>query len=295
MSEEQKKKTDYTFILSMVAIVILAVYFFISRMDEFNLSAYLQQTGEGLLAQMTDTAGKKELQEDYERLIKRIENKDIDPRKVEYLAANLINLKQAGEKLDEATVRVVFDNALKVIEESDSIIISVGNEEKWMALNTRMKYIYNLEKELKSPEFTDKASGNSGTFSYAVDDSLKIIIDDRLKGDLLNSQSTKIKIELQKLQEEKLLQWSKDFEKKKTAKNTEIQNRIKVIHKNLENKKSQISIELSEAHADAIIAAENDSNKTYIFNYSFSDSPMVAPIILPPPPPKEVQTRKPLK
>ncbi len=264
-----EKKPDFSFVASLIIIIIVALYFGMDFFQKSNLSEYLEKTGNELLSKITDQNDRKSLEKSYAELLAKIEKKEISAKKAEQLAANLINLKQAKDHLNTEELRVILMSTLHNAEKKDSlkILVESRNNERWLVLNERIENIQRFEKGLVETQLEDRPLNNSGSFDYAVDDSLHIIADDRYKGELIQSRPGEYKDEIIVLEQEHLLKWTKDL-------NEHLAQELKMVKKNIaltKFKEKRLNIS-SPIHPEAskfisISTAGSDSLIEFHFNF----------------------------
>ena len=265
---EKVKQYDFSFIVSLIIIVFVALYFGIDMFNRSNLSEYLEKTGNELFAKIVDQNVRTSLQDNYAEILKKIDNKEISPEKVEQLTANLINLNLSKEYLDPEELRVVFQSTLDKAKIGDSLNAFVETyDDRWHILNERVVSIEHFEDELGKVKLEDRALNGSGVFEYAVDDSLHIIADDRLKSELAVSPTTRAN-KIVVLELGKNLKWTKDLKDQLTRGRKMIKEKIArlKISKNEKNIASAHSSALS--HELSIMSNALDSVIELEFNFN---------------------------
>ena len=275
-----EKKHDFSFIASLIIIIIVALYFGVDLFKKSNLSEYLEKTGNELFAKIVDNNERTSLQESYAKILKKIENKEISPAKVEHLTANLINLKMAQEYLNPEELRAVllatFNKA--GLKDSLNIMVEPIDNEKWIELNDRVHNIERFEHGIIKAQLADRAENSSGVFEYAVDDSLHIIVDDRFKGELVVPQPSEYANEIIVLEQERLLKWSKDLEKQLSREREEIKKNIAILK--LKENNLNISTSVSSNLSDALIITTNNLDSVIELQFNFSTPAEVSDSII---------------
>ena len=256
-----EKKTDYTFIISLVAIIIVAVYLYINRFGETNITQYLQKTGQELLARVTNTKERDKLEKSYSELLSKIEKQEVSPKSVEYLTANLINLKQMQKSLNPDEIKLIFEAAIDSIG-NVKVKRELDSEQEWFALQKKINDINKLENQVN--KIRTEGSAKSFSFSYTFDDSLNIIIDQQLKDDLLKGKRDQAFKELINLEKQKAVKWKKDVEFDQQKKVNEIKKKLELLDKELKNINStvKVSIDIASEKDPSVSISSPDSSET---------------------------------
>jgi len=268
IAQASENKTDYSFIASLIIIVVVALYFGVDIFQRSNLSGYLEKTGNELFAKIIDQQDRLELEKSYAELLDKIDKKEISPEKAEELASNLINLKLAKEHLNEEELKVFLQTTLNNATDSLEIMVESGNNDRWLVLNEKVNNIERFEKGLLEVQLADRGLNSSGTFEYAVDDSLHILADDSYKGDLFMAHSSDYADEIIVLEKERNLKWSRDLKEHLTKEREVIRKNI-ALFKAMESR-INISTSISSDAAQTVLITTNDSDKVIEFKFNFN-------------------------
>lgn len=213
MNNFAQKNPDYIFVASLIAIIIVAVYLALDRFENKNISSYLLKTGQNLLAQIDNRDERQNLEADYNEFLEKVNDREIDPAKVEQFVSSMINLNQARDKIDKKTFKYIFETTLKDVAKPDSIKKYYSeNDKRWANLQKRLMDLNNFEKQLNVIEKKVPAFKKDYDFSYAVDDTLNIVINEKLKDDLKKLKEIELSKKLKQLEKEKILKWQKQVE-----------------------------------------------------------------------------------
>ena len=208
MSKLSSQKPDYVFIASLVAIIFVAVYLAMDRFKDAHIPDFLREKGQGLLAQINNRQERETLRSEYNKFIKKVEEREVDPAKVEQFVSSIINLNQAKENLNEQEFAYILQKNLERAVKADTVEwIHKENAEKWKKLQQRLQDIYVFENKIKQAEQIKPELKKSYTFSYTIDDTLNIIIDEQFKDNLV--KQAELARELNRLEKDKTLKWQK--------------------------------------------------------------------------------------
>jgi hypothetical protein len=207
MNNLAQDKPDYIFIVSLIAIIFVAIYLAMDRFKDAQISDFLREKGQELLAQIDNQKQRKELQSEYDQFVEKVAQQEVPPEEVERFVSGMINLNQAKEKLNKDEFTNIFEKNLATAAEAKPVK-SAYNNEKWQKLQQRLKDIIVFEKKIEEAQLNKPELKNSNTFSYAIDDTLNIIINEQLKDSF--TKQHELSAELQRLEKEKALKWQKE-------------------------------------------------------------------------------------
>jgi hypothetical protein len=195
--------------VSLVAIIFVAVYLAMDRFKDYQVSDFLNQKGQELLAQIDNQRKREVLQSEYNSFVNKVAEQEVNPEKVERFVSGMINLNQAKEKLNKDEFAHIFENNLaKAIQKDSMDAYDSKNNEKWQRLQRRLKDIVVFEQKVKEADLQQANIKNSYSFSYTIDDTLNIIINEELKDNL--SKQAELGRELERLEKDKALKWQKE-------------------------------------------------------------------------------------
>lgn len=222
------KRPDFSFIASLVIIVIVAFYLGMDFFEKSNISDYLEKTGNELFAKIVDQNERAIVQKSYTELLEKIEGQEISPEKVGRFAAAVINLKLAKDHLNTEELIVILRSTLHEAATGDSFAIMVESidNERWLALNEKVQNIERFEAGLAEAQLESEVLNNLDALVYAIDDRLGIIADESYKGDLRKSHSTKHAAEIFLLEQEHRIKWSKNLKE-------HLSQEVEIIKKNI--------------------------------------------------------------
>jgi hypothetical protein len=211
MSNLSQKKPDYVFIASLIAIIFVAIYLAMDRFKDAHIPDFLHQKGQELLAQISNRQERETLRTEYNKFIKKVEEREVDPQKVEQFVSSIINLNQAKGNLNQDEFAYIFQKNLERAVEADTVDrIFRENPERWKKLQQRLQDISVFEEKIKHAEQVKPEQTKSYSFSYTIDDTLHILIDQQFKDNLV--KQAELAKELKRLEKEKTLKWQKQSE-----------------------------------------------------------------------------------
>lgn len=218
MSKATSQKPDYLFYASLIVIVGLVVFLAMDRFKDTQISDYLKATGQKLLARIEDSNERRDMQAEYNSFLKKVEEHEINPAKVEQFISKMNNLDQTKDSLNYTAFVNILQSNLKEVTKPDTINIKLNeNDKKWADLNKRLIQINILETKVN--DALKNKSNKSYTFTYTLDSTLNIILDEGFKDQIDKVQQAELAAELKQFEKEKILKWEKEVEIKKKAAN----------------------------------------------------------------------------
>ena len=209
MNNFAQKKPDYVFIASLVAIIFVAIYLAMDRFQDSEIASYLQQKGQELLAEIENPEERENLQSDYNEFIEKVSDREVDPEKVEQFVSSIINLNQSKQKLNKDEFANIFERNLKRAVQTDTVKrVYRENNERWKKLQDRLLDLNIFEEKVKEVAVAKPELQKSYSFSYTIDDTLNIVINEGFKDNLVKQDE--LAKELKRLEEENALIWRKE-------------------------------------------------------------------------------------
>jgi hypothetical protein len=191
----KKTWSNITLGLSLVFICGISIYFILQKIKGENINTYLDFLGNKLLAMVPEKQKKDEVAVLYDRFKQQVEDKKVEPAEVERFAAEILNLGNIADsmrmkKVEETMARTLGIPEAMIAENGQSLdkrthrgeLAHRANEQKWLELEQRLKKIYQFEENLKNNQ-KEKELIDRGLFKY--DSNLHIIVDGRLREELL--------------------------------------------------------------------------------------------------------------
>jgi len=247
MNNLAQKKPDYVFIASLIAIIFVAVYLAMDRFKDSDISSYLHQKGQELLAQIDNQEERENLQTEYNQFIEKVTDREVDPEKVEQFVSSIINLNQAKDNLNKDEFVYLFHKNLQKVVQADTVQkVYDETNERWNKLQERLLDLNVFEEKVKEAAVSKSELKNSYTFSYTIDDTLNIIISEDFKENMVNQ--VELAKELKRLENENTLKWHKEADA--------ILEKQKALHKVL------IKLEEAEAAMSVIAIGKDTVNVT---------------------------------
>ncbi len=226
----------------LVTITITGVIFWLVFLDKESKSDIMEYSltllGDKLMAMVPDNSDKSSVKNFYDSFVKQAKAKEIAPKQVEYVVANIFNLSNLDTMLTpeqaEAVLKYSLEASLKLerIEDQfkDSIAtsekVSVSrlqgvvaakhfSPEKWDDLGIRIQELNNVNDELKRAmkEHSLKMKEKHLQMHYRIDKGLRLTIDPQLREKFRQKKYRRLSKKLRKMEEKDLVEWRKNFRK----------------------------------------------------------------------------------
>ena len=233
MNSPSSRRPDYLFFASLIIIIGVAVFLAMDRFTNSEIYDYLNDTGQRLITEIKDKKERQNLQEQYNTFLKKVEEREINPSKVEQFISKINNLSQKKEELNNDAFVYILQTNLNDVTQPDTIQQNyIINDKKWADLQQRLIEINIIETEVKDALNAKSNDTNQYTFSYTLDDTLNIILNENLKEQINKINQVELSEEIKRFEKEKILKWQKKEEiiKEDEAKLREEIAKIKATH-----------------------------------------------------------------
>jgi len=200
---------------SLVVLILTTAIFwlvFLDKQSKHDVLEYsLSLLGDDLMAMVPEAADKKPVQELYDRFLQKTRQGKVEPKQVEYVAANIMNLSNAETEITpeqaEAILQLSLDDSL------ESIMEPYFSSEQRKSLGERIKTIYEFNNDMKGymEDYTANQEKRQGQIKYRIEGNLKIAIDNDLKEEFDRKKFKRMAKELKQLEKERIVEWKENF------------------------------------------------------------------------------------
>jgi hypothetical protein len=239
----KKNMNNIMLSLSLIFIFSISIYFIVQWIRSENINHYLDLLGNKLLAMVPENKKKDEVAQMYDKFKQQVEEKKVAPEKVEKVAVEILNLKNREDSLSLHQVEKAMQMALNIpkgvdpevlkhggLESGDAVTPLPPNERKWRDLRDRLKNAYIFEENLKKHQ-RERDIHDRLFFQY--DSNLQIIIDSRLRQELLHGVDQALIESIKELEKQKVLVWRDNYEQLLEKKMQALNDSLKKIELNL--------------------------------------------------------------
>lgn len=210
----------------LVVLIITAAIFWLVFLDKQSKQDVLEYSlsllGDDLMAMVPEGEGKKPVQELYDRFLQKAKQGKVEPKQVEYVAANIMNLSNAETEITPEQAEAILQLSLSSPERIERIgadkhetIIEEPyfSSEERKSLGKRLKTLHEFNSDMKSymKDYTAKQEKRQRQIHYRIEQDLKIAMDTDLKAEFDRKKFKRMAKELKQLEKEKILEWKENF------------------------------------------------------------------------------------
>ncbi len=216
------KKIGFFLVVLIVTAAIFWLVFLDKQSKQDVLEYSLNLLGDDLMAMVPEGEGKKPVQELYDRFLQKAKQGKVEPKQVEYVAANIMNFSntettitpqqaeailQLSISFPERIERIADDSLEQIVEEP------YFSDEERKSLGERIKTLYEFNSDLKSymKDYTAKQEKRQRQIHYRIEEDLKIAMDTDLKAEFDRKEFKRVAKEMKQLEKEKILEWKENF------------------------------------------------------------------------------------
>ena len=209
----------------VVLILTAAIFwlFFLDKQSKQNVLEYsLSLLGDDLMAMVPEGADKKPVQELYDSFLQKTKQGKVEPKQVEYVAANIMNLSNAETEITPEQAEAILQLSLS----SPERIERIGEEtheplteephfssEERKSLGERLKTLHEFNSEMKEAmrDYAPKQEKRQRQIHYRIEGDLKIAMDKNLKAEFDRDEFKQMAKELKQLEKERIFEWKENF------------------------------------------------------------------------------------
>lgn len=241
-NESFRKILRVTGIIVFIGIGLIPLYQRFVEPQIDNINRYAEMLGGQLLSMVPESKGKEDLAQSYNEFMEKVKNREIEPERVEKVAAGILNASSTNQTLSPEEAEAILAVALYVPEaDSTTTVINVNPPPKaprpvqeWAEAGERVKYAFDFQEKVKEKHKSmPEAAPIPRIMNFQFSDGLKIVIDSNIKSELKSKDLEEIAIEVERLEAENLVKWEEDY-----LENMEI--RFKKLEKSLEKMRLEL-------------------------------------------------------
>jgi len=210
----------------LVVLILTAAIFWLVFLDKQSKQDVLEYSlsllGDDLLAMVPEGEGKKPVQELYERFLEQTKQGKVEPKQVEYVAANIMNLSNTETEITPEQAAAILQLSLSSPERIERMGEDTPEpimEEPYFSskernsLGERIKTLHEFNSDLKDfmKDYTGKQEKQQRQIHYRIEGDLKIAMDNDLKAEFDRKKFKRMNKELKQLERERILEWKENF------------------------------------------------------------------------------------
>ena len=196
----RKKLRDVSFSIVVVFLVAIGVYWLMEQLEKDYLDQYISILGEKLVAMVQEGTEKTAVKDIFDQFRNDVGNDLVSPEQVEQVAADILNIDNLTDSISFVEAQAILEPPLPPVPPAKGI--SKGESKAWRELEQKLERVYRFEERAKFiPEL-----------KFQVDNNLKIILDEKSKELIANSEHKHIVVDLRELENENSLVWIKELD-----------------------------------------------------------------------------------
>lgn len=226
---------------AILVLVVSAGFYWLIFMNKSQkqdtLDYAMDLLGKKLMAMVQNDADKKPVQEMFDKFSQDARERKVDPEKIEYVAASILNLSNSESTLTpeeaETILNLPFIPLAKIESEpADSIALPIKKHkdlpgpppppppdrsippEEWKELGERIKSLDEFNTELRRTigNLTDHQKEMHRHLKFRIEKDLKIAMDAQLKAKLDQLKFGRLAKEMKRLERDRMLEWRENYE-----------------------------------------------------------------------------------
>lgn len=240
-----KKSLRMAGVILVLGIGAVATYQLAYQSKIGALDKYMVLLGDKLMNMVPEGSGKQALASYYDDFISRVKNREIEPERVERVAAVILNAanthqtitpQQAESLIKVAAYHPMPDTMEAVYPHPEAA--KPAHPQDWESLGERLKSVYEFNEEMlkKTKTFTEKQSQLAENIRFQVENGLKVIVNAREEADISNNTLGQLSAEIQNLEKQKLIIWQKDFKEQMETQMKQMQEQLEQVQSEIENR-----------------------------------------------------------
>jgi len=207
------KVRDLGFILSLVLIIIIAIWLGYEKIQTNGIDLYLTKIGQNLLELIPEGKDKEEAADLYADFLGKVKNREIEPEKVEELTAKIINLTYSDSIVDPRQIIKVMeiDTSVQPWPEKEKDFVFVETEpdseqvRQWERLEKRLQAVITFEESVM--ERAKKHERIAEKFHFEMTEGLKIKLRRDHIREMKRRENPELRESIENLEKMKMIAW----------------------------------------------------------------------------------------
>jgi hypothetical protein len=241
-------------IIIFIGIGLIPIYqrFVEPQIDHIN--QYAELLGNKLLAMVPEGSGKENLAQQYQEFLEKVKKREVEPERVERVAAGILNASNAAEMLTPKQGEAILHLAFYTPPADSTNVAAAVNPlpetpamEEWAKVGERLKYTFDFQEKLQQqPVDPHKHLQLPRMMEFRCDNGLKIVMDSKIKTELSGQEFPELAVEVDKLEQENLLHWQENYEKELEIQMLQLEKSLEKMEQEIKNMEYDIDIRNSE-------------------------------------------------
>jgi len=214
---------------ALLVLMLTAIFFFLVVNDrnvkENIIENSLGLLGDRLLKMVPDGAQKERVKAQYDRFLQQVTNREIEPKKVEYVAATILNISNFDSILTPEAASALISieisdqtprtDTIKILipPPPDRVVPPPTAPEDWDQLGLRIQRLCELNEDLHQ-EFRHNSELKHEfrrQMQFLTRDGLKLVVDAKMQERLQRADLKRLQRNLAQMEREKMIVWRENF------------------------------------------------------------------------------------
>ena len=207
-------------VILLILVASFVIYRLTVEVEKIDLTHSMELLGDKLLAMVPEGPEKEKLAEYYVEFLERVKKREVEPVRVERVAAGILNASNTRETLTANQAEAVIRLAIYVpgVDSADvlsrlSELTRAGEPDDWDALVVRVNSVCEVNESMQELSREFKLLHQRQPMMFQVDEGLKIVVDSKIRVKLSRAELKSLAREMERLEKKKILFWKEDFEK----------------------------------------------------------------------------------
>ena len=207
-------------VILLILVASFVIYRLTIEVEKIDLTHSMELLGDKLLAMVPEGPEKEKLAEYYVEFLERVKKREVEPVRVERVAAGILNASNTRETLTANQAEAVIRLAIYVPGVGSADVLSrlselsrAGEPDDWDALVVRVNSVCEVNESMQELSREFKLLHQRQPMMFQVDEGLKIVVDSKIRVKLSRAELKSLAQEMERLEKEKILFWKEDFEK----------------------------------------------------------------------------------
>ena len=207
-------------VILLILVASFVIYRLTVEVEKIDLTHAMELLGDKLLAMVPEGPEKEKLAEYYVEFLESVKKREVEPVRVERVAAGILNASNTRETLTADQAEAVIRFAIYVPGVGSADVLSrlseltrAGEPDDWDALVVRVNSVCEVNESMQELSREFKLLHQRQPMMFQVDEGLKIVVDSKIRVKLSRAELKSLAQEMERLEKEKILFWKEDFEK----------------------------------------------------------------------------------
>lgn len=204
-------------ILILSSMGLLTGFFLYQQYKQDVLAYSLDLVGDRLIAMAPDDTNKDAILSLYESFKQRVLAREVPPRQVEHVAANILNLGNSGATVTSEQAEAILEPPRQAVsyEDSAQVLQAVyhADPDHFEAVGRRIAFLCEFDKKIRTIVKNKLVQGGNleRRIHYECEDGLRLVVDTEINRMIPQDEFQQLAMNLQPLEKEKMVIWKENL------------------------------------------------------------------------------------